>query len=658
MEYAHKFFQDQHGAHVHWVNAGSAAEFELSYKRIAETLHINRDRTKDHDVLETVYETLNQDSGHWLMVLDGLNDKTKLELTSSASTKTSLLDFVPRTPLSRVLTTTREKTLAMRMVNQKANYAIKVSTLKDADASFVLLGKATTDPTKMQRTASKAKELGGSAGTIILAYFYQKITAVSLKRYMELIRSSSSTKETPMIMRAWQLLFELIKEKHEEAADLLLLIGSLDVQCIPVSFFERDQFLQLRTLEDYGMVEPSADGRVVTVTAVFRQCVQTYVVENDEREVIEQNALSVLCDKFQDTEHRAAEVLLPCALAVLRFQSPSLDCKRQRAILHTKVARFYTHIKQYQLAAEHWKRTISLCEEDPKNDPVMLEDARHKLKEVLARNQVSTTEIQGKATVKEDVMTKRGAKKKTELLEIEKSAGLQHFDTIRKASDVANFQLIHGSEGETRDSIKLYKRVLEWCEEKQGDDSIDMARHKYNLALAYERQGDFDEAEKLYGSALKTAGQHLGTSSPESLKILANLACLYCKQGRFQDAEKAFKSALLGQQKALGADHPDTLVTRQNIAIILGDRGQVDAAVDELEQILRVQAHLLGHHHPATLRTSCSLAMMYGLQGSTEKAESLFKATHRVQKQLHGKTHPDTAQTELMMKELLQQMKI
>ncbi|KAJ2998949.1 hypothetical protein NUW58_g155 [Xylaria curta] len=652
VEYAHKFFQDTHGQ-VHWVNAGSVAEFELSYKHIAKRLGINRENMKGNDFLEAVYENLSQDpSGRWLMILDGWDDETRLKMTGTSRSKRSLLDYVPKTGLVRVLATTRSKTLAMRIVNRNPKFAIEVPQLEDADASLLLLGKNTTG-SERQKAAARAKELGGSAGTLVLAHSYQKKASVAPKVYMERIHGFSS-KEISKTMRAWRLLYDFMKEKDPNLAHLLLIMGAMDVQCIPNSFFERHElYEQIPLLVSYGMVEPSADRTVITVTPIIRECVQKCLDDGGkDREMIEEAVLFVMCDKFHGDEHRVVEVLLPCALAALKFKPTSTDNKLKVAELHSEVAKFYAHTKQDKLAAKYWERAISLYEKGSKKNHSLIQDAKEALKQVRAR--LESTGGDKTAIGKTDTLASQVAKKRAALLECERSAGQDHVDTIRKASEFATTQLMHGEKSEAQESIELYQRILEWCKTNQGDQSIDVARQQNNLALALEYRGEYDRAEKLYHSAIRIAGRQLGPGSPELMRMVANLASVYCKQGRLDDAEQAFRVTYQGQQKTLGADHPDTLVTRQNIAMILRDKGQVDIAVDELEQVLGVQFQLHGRNNPATLRTACSLAMSYVLQGFPDKAEDLLRGTLEIQKQVNGERHPDTAMTQLNLKELLE----
>ncbi|RYP86818.1 hypothetical protein DL770_004851 [Monosporascus sp. CRB-9-2] len=658
VEYAHKLHIERPGFTIYWVNAASAAQFELSYKHIAKSLHLDMKRLRDGNVIEAVFDTLRRDvSGYWLMVLDGLDDDTSLKATEPSITGRSLLDFVPQTPLARVLATTRSEPLAMRMVNHKPRYIISVSKLNDDDASFLLLGRHTSDKMKKKLALAVAKALGSSAGPLTMAYLYRRSAEMTLKGYMDKVASPNSP-VTPdrVTMRAWCLLYEAIKNENTEDANLLRLIGSLEIQSIPSGFFERTQlFDQLPRLVQSGMVEPSADERVYTVTPIVRKCVRKRLAKTREKESVEVQALSIMCDKFDkfaEKDHDISE-LLPCALAVLKFRPTSTEGKRYLATLENRVGNYYAYLGYHLLALERLERCLRLRKEDPnKKDNLIDETVRdiNKVKSQLAlpRSKSETSANTG-TTAHQEYEVER------ELKKLEKPDGQDQTDIIRKVSDYATLQLVQGDEKSSKKAVALYQRVLDWCKQNYGEDSIDTGRRQYNLALAYDEVGEYDKAAALYQSAAQIVEQHLGPGHSELLRILGALACMYCRQGRLGEAQKAFNVVLLGQQKVLGSDHPDTLVTRQNIAMMLESMGQVDDAGDELEEVLSIQVRLLGCDNPATFRTSCSLAMNYRLRGLLEDAEKLFTATLENQKRLLGENHRDTAMTELMRKELLHQ---
>lgn len=656
VEYAHKFHREHPGSKIHWVNAGSPAQFELSFKRIAKNLFISRKGMTNGDMLEEVCDTLKQDEeGYWLMVLDGLDDMNLRSTASSLSGK-SLLDFVPNTPLARVLTTTRSESIASRMVNHKDEYVIKVSTLKETDASLLLLGKKTLAEDRVRSVFSVAKVLGCSAGTLTMAQLYRQTTKLSWTPFKETMRSVDvSAKKTSGTMRIWQLLYEIITEKHADASRLLLVIGLLDVQSIPDIFFERDQLNEhILCLVDYGMVEPSADKRLLTVTAIIRRCVQEWLDNKKKRDGVEEKLLSILCAKFNQGEYHTNEVLLPCALSILNFRAISTESKGYLATLLFRIAQYYMHVKEHKVALEHLERCLSLREEEPAGKEELITETRESMKQ--AENNLAALRKGSKARAKTETPTDRISQAEEKLKQVQRSMGQDHPETIRKASDFATIQLQHSDSSSSKEIIALYQRVLDWSKEKSGVQSMDTARRQYNLALAHDQRGEYNNAASLYKSAFQTAEQQLGPGNPELLRILGSLACMYCAQGRLEDAQQAFGVVLAGQTKALGADHPETLVTRQNAAMMLGELGQVDEASAELEKVLAVQARLLGLDNPATFRTACSLAVCYRMKGLDKDAEKILRVTLRIQKKMLGETHRDTIMSRLMLDELLQDM--
>ncbi|RYP44909.1 hypothetical protein DL768_008685 [Monosporascus sp. mg162] len=659
VEYAHKLHIEHPGFTFYWVNAASAAQFELSYKHIAKSLHLDMKRLRDGNVVEAVFDTLRRDvSGYWLMVLDGLDDSTSLKATEPPITGRSLLDFVPQAPLARVLATTRSEPLAMRMVNHKPRYIISVPKLNDDDASFLLLGKHTSDKTKKKLALTLAETLGRSAGPLTMAYLYRQSADVTLKGYMdELASPNPPAKPEQGTMRAWHLLYKAIKNQNPEDANLLGLIGSLEIQSIPSGFFERPQlFDQLPRLVQSGMVEPSSNGRVYTVTPIVRKCVQDWLAKmREKKESVEEQALFIMCDRFNKSTEKDHDIseLLPCALAMLKFQPTSTEGRRHLATLENRVGNYYAYLGYHLPALEHLERCLRLREEDPNKKDSLVDETRRDIEKVKSQHTLSKSKSETLANTGATARQKYEAE--WELKKLEKPDGQDETDIIRKVSDFATLQLVQGDEKSSKKAVALYQRVLDWCKKNYGEDNIDTGRRQYNLALAYDKVGEYDKAAALYQSAAQIIEQHLGPGHSELLRILGALACMYCRQDRLDEAQKAFNVVLLGQQKVLGSDHPDTLVTRQNIAMMLESMGKVDEAGNELEEVLSTQVRLLGCDDPAIFRTSCSLATNYRLRGLLEDAEKLLTVTLENQKRLLGENHRDTAMTKLMRKELLHQ---
>ncbi|KAI1283273.1 hypothetical protein F5Y07DRAFT_349196 [Xylaria sp. FL0933] len=643
VQYAHTYSQNTQGR-VHWVHAGTAAGFESSYKYIADIRGINREGMKVDEVLSAVYKSLSQDS-NWLMVLDGCGDEILRKMARTSGPKKALLDYVPKTGHARVLATTRSKEIAMKIVDDNRKFMKQVKELKDADAALLMLGENIKDSSKRLKAISRANELGGSAGALVLAQLYQKKTKVDSKKYVDHIRKVQTEDSKSRFMGPWRLLYDLMEEPHPEAAHLLLQMGSMDAQCIPNEILERDQlYKQVPQLEDYGMVEPSPDKRFIIITPIIRECVQKHLDENGDRKLVEGQVLDLLISKLHSYEHRSAEIMLPCALAALMFQA-SADHALKFAALHSEVAKLYTRIQQDELAVRHWEQAIHRYEENPDDNHIQVEDAKKALEE--ARERAQLIEGDSKVAPKKGGVISKSHRKRQAPLECEGSDD--------EGIDVDTLRLIPGQRKKAQAPSLSYKRGRS---DQRLDDSIAVGREHLNIALARENEGEYDEAEKHYVAALQIAELNYGPESPIALQIMGKLASIHNKQGQQKDAEQALQATLLGQEKAVGADHPDTLNTRRDMAMLLAEKGHVDAAEVQLTHVLIAQLQLLGLENPDTLQTGRALAINHCWQGSPEKGESLLRETLGIQKRVLGERHPDTTRTAVNLRELLGQMKM
>lgn len=656
VEYAHKYFEEHPGCYVYWVNAASIPQFHLSYKRIAETLHLIKETMTDADIVEAVHNTLKKDvSGHWLMILDGLDDRSMLEPTGPSGK--SPCGFVPSSNYARVLVTTRSGLLAKTMVKNKSQFIIDVSRLNDDDAAYVLLGERTTDAARRKDSIEVSKTLGGLAGTMVLAYLYRKVRekedGVSWKAYKSKLKALSSEGVGSSLMCSWRLLFDMIRQRHPDDARLLLLLGTLDVQSVPSVFFERSElFEQIPRLVDYGMVEPSTNQVHFTVTPIIRQCIQTWLDQSGEKASVEEQVLSILHEKFVDMKSSVFEALLPSAFAVLEFQPTEAQGKLYLATLLLRVAEYLMERERPDLALKYLEQGLSLSK-----------DLKDKGKGLLEQTKVAMDKAKGQVKSPKSKPSKRelaghdDAAARKVLLELEKKVGKDHPDALRAANEFASSRLASGESGNSEEIVAIYKRALDWSKKTYGENSIDSARRLYNLALAHDDRNEYEKAGELYHSASQVSERHLGPGNPELLRILTNLALIYYKQGNLETAQQAFEVVLTGQQSALGFDHPETLMTRQNVAMMLEGMGRVQEAGTEMQNVFDIQTRLLGRDDPTTLQTACRLAANYKLQGLLGDAENLFRATRKEQEKLLGKTHRDTVTTDRMLKELLGETK-
>ncbi|KAF5673263.1 nb-arc domain-containing protein [Fusarium denticulatum] len=652
VEYAYRYRREYPASHILWVNAGSAEEFECSYKRIAEDRRLVRDGMDMSMVLETVWKFLRyESSGHWLMILDGLEDEALLQATSAQHTGRSLLGFIPNSVHSSVLITTQSKSLSLRQVGKLSDNSTEMPKLNEKDASILMIGRITKDTDRNRWIKEIGKAVDNLPIGFVLLQIYQKEVRLSMKPQEVLKAVKTQAEERRPTARAWNLLLDLMKKEYPESVDLMLMMGAIDLQSVPGTLMDRAQISkQIPILVRYGIVEPSTDKRVYHITSAIRVCVRDWLAKHpDQKVAIEELALSVMCERLTP---ETSEGLLSCALALLKCEAHSSVMRENMLKLHRAVYVHYNGLKQRSRALAHLQKCIKILEADPtiKNrENIMTQtkkDVEYVKKALKRESQMMTQEPGARsfAATQADVDKLSTGNDHVE----------DHEETIGRVSELAGMQLAQSQKKGSNNTVDLYKRILNWHQSKRKADHIGTARHQYNLALAYDSKGEFDKAEKLYHCAL-TDGLKENTREALVLRfrILGNLVCSYGRQGRLEDTQEVLQTLLPEQMEILGWDHPDTLVTRHSAALLLQEHGSIDVAGKELHRILDGQRSLLDPDDPALLRTACSLALNLRLQGQPLKAKKLFQETLKTQKQLLGKDHVDTVKTNLMLKELL-----
>ncbi|KAK4679477.1 hypothetical protein QC764_0035160 [Podospora pseudoanserina] len=714
VEYAYRYCIENPGAHIHWIDASSAEQFEFSYKRIADGLQFRlRDANSPQDVVRDVCHALKKSTdSQWLMVVDGLDDDASLNWIKDGTPndERTLWDFIPRGRHSTVLVTTREARLARRFAG-KPQFVIDVAPLSGKDAAFMILGRKTTDKQKYDQAKELAKKLGGTAGALALPHAYRtKVDGkINLKEYEDMLKLPESQKQdtTGNAVLAWRRLFRVLEKKHRDAANLLCSVGVLDVQSIPKDFFQKADWKLTRTLEVYGMIERSADDRFIRVTGIVRLCLQRYLEEAKEKELVEEKVLDQLSQALKDGDHELDDALLPSILAALRFQPKHSDGKKAAAILHLKVAQYYQQIGRLEVARTHFEKALTPRPTDPQQPPRYfltakdVETARQALGN-LGLDQKTMPVAVSKKPSSRACFIPNPQELRSELRFLEESSGREHTSTIQKLAELAVLRLAHPSARQpsktkannlanTRglpattsgspapgtlgnnnpsdngsfssapqsedapedDPAVLFERLLESAINTHGPNTMRTANAHYSLAIAYERQEDFPKSEQHFSKAIAIARDRLGPESPECLRMLRALACLYARQGNTQ-AEQMFALTLQNQIKVLGDTHPETLITRHNVALFLEEAEEWEAAGQELERILGLQGYWLGRDAPETLHTAQSLALNYAARNKRKEAEDLFRATLATQEQVLGETHVDTMTTAERLREFLE----
>jgi tetratricopeptide (TPR) repeat protein len=523
-------------------------------------------------MLDTVRRHLERISKRALLiVLDGLEDEESLVATHDP--KLSLLSLLPKGNQARILATTRSKSLARRWSGTKSESVIPVSRLSVDDASVILFGTRIQGG-RLSWSKTVGETLRFSAGEISMALQYKSLLKREFnsqaKAYLGMIGASSRPMTTDPGPRcpapSWKPLHQRIEAESPRLMDLMEMICVMDVQCVPSILFNRaERSKGIPQLIRYGLIEPSADDRIFTITAMIRGCIRTSFSHpqggKDAEVAAQESSLARVSDLFK-TEPRE---FLPCALSVLHFKPISSSAKSHLVGLHQDVSEHMEGMKQYARAAMLLEASLQLLQKSIPNSEKKQAEVRSSLERLRSLAHEGADVLSQKKDVS---IARRGVRVSDVSREYLYSEDDAH---ARRTYDTAVLQLLQATP--SSDVIALSRELSSWSGKKYGDSSVRSAKHQFNLGLAYAARGQYPEAETEFRLTLKRMaaaaqqpphGEVDNRRDAEQMqyRVHAELARLYCEQQRFKDAEVAFQESLPGQWRLLGHDHVDTLATR------------------------------------------------------------------------------------------------
>jgi tetratricopeptide (TPR) repeat protein len=211
------------------------------------------------------------------------------------------------------------------------------------------------------------------------------------------------------------------------------------------------------------------------------------------------------------------------------------------------------------------------------------------------------------------------------------------------AKSLNNLAELYCSQGRDEESEPLHKRAMAIWEKELGPEHPDVAISLNNLAELYKSQGRYEQAEPLHKRALAIWEKELGPEHPDVATSLNNLAGLYKSQGRYEQAEPLYKRALAILEKVLGSGHPYVAQSLSNLAGLYRKQNRYERAEPLYERALAIREKVLGPGHSYVAQSLSNLAELYANQGRYDQAEPLHKRALAILEKMRGPEHPDVA---------------
>ena len=533
-----------------WIHASNADRFEQSFRDVADQVKIPDRRNPKMDIFKAVHDWLRDEKhGRWIVVLDNADDARFLvesapmrQLAQADSITTQpLFAYLPWSQNGSVLITTRNKSVALRLVEERNIIAVEpmdevhAVSLLDRKLGYQNNAKDTTE-------LAAALEFMPLAIVQAAAYICHRTPRYSVRQYLDKFRKNDRQKSRLLgddtgqfrrdwdaknsIIITWQISFDHVQQTWPSAADLLSLMSLFDRQGIPEDLL-RDRS-EAQNEGDEGSPHISGDNKREDGASV-----------------------SSMDDKFEDD------------ILVLRDYSFVFSTNNTTLEMHRLV----------QLATRKWLETHGQLERWK----------RQYVKNLCAAFPIGKYENwcvcqalfpHAKAALEQKPESER--------------ALLQWASVLYKAAWYAWAKgTISDAENMSIQSMKLKEKLL-------GQDNRETLASMVMVALARKLAGRWTEAEELWVRVIEMSSRVLGEEHPDTLTIMANLASTYLNQGRWMEAEELGVRVIETRKRVLGEEHPSMLANMANLALTYRNQGRWTEAEELVVRVVVTSSRVLG----------------------------------------------------------------
>ncbi|KAL4733122.1 hypothetical protein BDV11DRAFT_210457 [Aspergillus similis] len=568
---------------VFWIPCMSYASFEQACMNIAQ--FVGMQGLKPGEAKDRVKSYLSQDDMNmWVGGSPGA---------------AGLVDFIPQSEQGRILFTTRNRKLAVKLAS---SFVIEVLE-PDSETGLKILEKALINKDLLNdRDAAIAllKQLMFLPLAIIQAAAYINSNDLGVSDYITLLQEQEPdvidllSEDFGDDGRYQEIQNPKIQESNQLAADYLSFMACVNPREIPQSLIppaksKKDKLEAIGLLKGFAFVSEQVQDHALSLHRLVRLSARSWLRQHQ---------------LFYQQIRKTAD---------------QLDRNLWRVEFKEELVK-YVHLVQKVgrcLRTEgRYKEAAAIIESLISKQRTGKDDLDTSL--LISLDNLATTYWQ-------QGRWKNAEELNVQVLGIRKQAlGSDHPDTLQS---MANLACTYGDQGRWKEAEKLEVQVLDTSKQVLGPEHPDTLRSMANLASTYRQQGRWKEAEELDVQALEIRKQVLGPEHPDTLHSMANLASTYRQQGRWKEAEELnlqvleirkqqgrWKEAeelevqvLEIRKQVLGPEHPDTLRSMANLAHVWHSKQKVHDALALMERCLELRTRVLGSSHPDSASSSRSL---------------------------------------------------
>ena len=438
------------------------------------------------------------------------------------------------------------------------------------------------------------------------------------------------------VYTTWNVSFECVKQKNEDAANMLLLWSILDNKDVWYGLFNNEQNKNLgcwsslpqwfervmgkevdfrraaRILLAYSLIEAKEDSDAFAIHPVVHDwCRET--LDASKRHEFMWLAITVVgFAEPEKTERRYWEIelrLLPHTTRCIALLDSIVKRSLQSdGLLDLNAAvRGLGNILQNQSKLVEAEAVYQWALESDEVDPYPFSTARiHHSLGVLYK-------LQGKLDEACSMFQRALAG----------FGGLSSSDTHDKMAIINSLGDAYKEQGKLAEAEAMHKRALAWRTDTLGSDHLDTLDTVSNLALVYLGQGKLAEAESSLEWALVVRENKLGLNHPSTLKTVFSLGLCYDDEEKFVEAEAQFERALSGCETVFGLDDPNTLSVCYRLGMVLFAQEKFVEA--EVRFRRAISGHKNNKDYEWRKNATAMLSQIYMKQGRLAEAEAIWR---------------------------------
>lgn len=473
-----------------WIQATSVESLDQGYHAIAQQLGIRDSSNKEADVKQLVQEYLSQErAGHWIMVYDNADD---IDMWTDKSDR--LVDYIPRSKNGRVLFTTRNKKVGVKLAHQNV---MEVSQMSE-DSAVRMLRNQLIQKDLVDSAPAHAKTMAAWICHLPLAIAqaaaYVNENSITLAEYLALLDSQEKdiiellseefeddaryydTKNP--VATTWLISFRQIQQRDPLAADYLFFMACIDHKDIP------------------QLLLPPGSSRKKEVDAIGTLSAYSFITRRSEASSIDLHRLVHLTIRnWLQNENKLVEW---SSRAVARLAEVSPHHENMNRALW----RMYLPHARYVLES-------GVVAKD--------DTSRIDLEFKLAMCYYSDGRFDEAETFFRGVLESR-----TSML------GPEHPDTLKSMAKLA---LTHHAQSRFQESKTLGEKAMKAQKKVLGEEHLDTLSTMSHLAMTYSDLSQWKDAEMLELQTMDIRMRVLGEEHPETLVGMSNLVYLYNCQG-------------------------------------------------------------------------------------------------------------------------------